>query len=621
MDSPADRAMPPAPKTAVLGVTTMTALPNAIRKGLTFFAILGAATFLVAACGGGGGGGEPIKPPPIKPPPGKMKIVPNGAPTTKGSIPDRTLGVGGRAVIDLSGYFADPNGDSLTYRLTYRPSRNSANVRASVSGNSLLIRGVASPGVTVRVTARDPGGLSAYQDIDVSVKALVENRAPTARGSIPDRTLEVGESYTIDLSGYFTDPDGDRLTYRLDFSSGHDGNVRASVSGDELQIQGVASPGANVRVTASDPSGRTAYQDFAVNVSAVGSGQPVPDDPLDDVNVQISSSCPRQVQICVRDNACEDGDRISVSVNGAQLFSGELFNAAHCFNAPVREGANAVSVLALNGTGYKGACDHPNANTGEIRINGQAQGWRHPARAGSRANINVTIGPAGGSCSPGSGTGRNSDPVARGSIPNQTLEVGGRETIDLSRYFTDPDGDRLTYQLRFSSGQRDNVRASVSGNRLEIQGAAPPGATVRVIASDPSGRWASQDFTVTVRAQRSRQFVSIAGGYRETRSGGVGAVAWATGTGNSASAAERDASNRCATLLSASCALVGGGTTYCISLAYGDERMSTGNGRTRVASRNSAVAACRRASPSSPGTCAVPTGDGGLATICGSDGR
>lgn len=515
----------------------MTALPNAIRKGLTFFAILGAATFLVAACGGGGGGGGPIKPPPIKPPPGPvMKIVPNGAPTTKGSIPDRTLGVGGRAVIDLSGYFADPDGDSLTYRLTYRPSRNSANVRASVSGNSLLIRGVASPGVTVRVTARDPGGLSAYQDIDVSVKALVENRAPTARGSIPDRTLEVGERYTIDLSNYFTDPDGDRLTYQLTFSSGHDGNVHASVSGDELQIQGVASPGARVRVTASDPSGRTAYQDFTVSVSAVGSGQP-PNDPLDDVNVQISSSCPRQVQICVRDNSCEDGDRISVSVNGAQLFSGELFNAPHCFNAPVREGANAVSVLALNGTGYKGACDHINANTGEIRINGQAQGWRHPARAGSRANINVTIGPAGGSCSPGSGTG-----------------------------------------------------------------------------GDPR--------------MRSQRFVAMAWGSRET--GRSFEWAWATGTGDSASAAKRDASNRCAATLSASCRLVSEGTTRCVALA---ESECTGNcqnpavgidyGNTRVASQNAAVAACRSVSPSSAvaRTCAVPTGRGGLADICGSDGR
>ena len=89
--------------------------------------------------------------------------------------------------------------------------------------------------------------------------------------------------------------------------------------------------------------------------------------------------------------------------NGNEVFSGELFNAPRCFTVlPVSVGTNTVTMLALNGTGGKGAtCDHADVNTGEISIHGQSQNWRHRGGAGPRANINVTIGSAGGSCTPG----------------------------------------------------------------------------------------------------------------------------------------------------------------------------------------------------------------------------
>jgi len=40
-----------------------------------------------------------------------------------------------------------------------------------------------------------------------------ENRAPELIENIPDMEIEVGQSYRIDLSDYFEDPDGDTLTY------------------------------------------------------------------------------------------------------------------------------------------------------------------------------------------------------------------------------------------------------------------------------------------------------------------------------------------------------------------------------------------------------------------------
>ena len=145
-------------------------------------------------------------------------------------------------------------------------------------------------------------------------------------------------------------------------------------------------------------------------------------DPLDDVNVTIPSSCSQQVELCVHDWACEDGDEVRVSVNNAQVLQTELFNAPRCVNVPVRAGVNSVHLLALNGTGFKcgNNCDSdcepgpnsdywlrntPDNNTGEVRINGTGQRWRHRGGTGSTANLNVTIGPPGGTCSPTSGPG------------------------------------------------------------------------------------------------------------------------------------------------------------------------------------------------------------------------
>lgn len=119
--------------------------------------------------------------------------------------------------------------------------------------------------------------------------------------------------------------------------------------------------------------------------------------PLDDFNVRIPAACPRQVEICVRDHQCEDGDAVAVSVNGVEVLRTELFNVPRCVDVSVRAGVNTISLLALNGTGFKGACSYADANTGEITVSGsqRAQNWRHRGGAGSRANLNVTVGGSG----------------------------------------------------------------------------------------------------------------------------------------------------------------------------------------------------------------------------------
>lgn len=90
------------------------------------------------------------------------------------------------------------------------------------------------------------------------------NRAPVAVGSIPAVTVEVNGSRRVDAAAYFSDPDGDALSYSV--ASSDPGVARVSVAGSAVTVAGVAKGAATVTVTASDGEGGTAHQVFAVTV-------------------------------------------------------------------------------------------------------------------------------------------------------------------------------------------------------------------------------------------------------------------------------------------------------------------------------------------------------------------
>lgn len=86
---------------------------------------------------------------------------------------------------------------------------------------------------------------------------------------------------------------------------------------------------------------------------------------------------------------------------------------------------------------------------------------------------------------------KNLAPRALGAIPGVTARAGGAPvTVDLSRYFVDPEGDTLTFGTEFPAGQVGPVSLglTVSGSVLEIRSPANMRlgpVTVTVTASDP----------------------------------------------------------------------------------------------------------------------------------------
>lgn len=190
------------------------------------------------------------------------------APAMCGAIPEQTLTVGETATVNAC--FEDANGDLLTFSAS---SSDLGVATVSIAGSMVTVTGV-SPGTgVVTITATDVTDLTGQQ----AFRVMVPNRAPLAVGEIESRELRAGESGSVNVSSYFSEPDGQTLTYAMSVS---DESVLAiSAAGAAVTFEARAKGFATVTATATDPGGLTAVQSFVVTVpnrtpGAVGSMEP-----------------------------------------------------------------------------------------------------------------------------------------------------------------------------------------------------------------------------------------------------------------------------------------------------------------------------------------------------------
>ena len=92
----------------------------------------------------------------------------NRPPTAAGTLPDRRLTLHGTLTVDVSPGFVDPDGDPLTYAVS-SSAPDVVTVRAA--GARVTLTAVGEGTAMIRVTATDPGGLSAAQRFTVMVSA------------------------------------------------------------------------------------------------------------------------------------------------------------------------------------------------------------------------------------------------------------------------------------------------------------------------------------------------------------------------------------------------------------------------------------------------------------------
>ena len=406
-------------------------VPSIQASSIRAFTVAAAAMAVVWAAGCGDGATEPA---PTTPAP-----IPNRAPSPNGSIPPLTVAVGDTATVNVAGYFNDPDGDALTYTAA---SSNAQSATVSVSGSVVTVRATARGVVTVTVTARDPGGLSAQATFTVTVP----NQAPVAVDTVPAQTVFVGDTAHVNMSAYFNDPDGDVLTYLA--TSANAAAVSASVSGSVVSISGIATGTAIITVTATDPDSLSARHDFEVTVPNR--------DP-----VAVGSLPPQTLAV---------GQTVAIDVS--QHFE-DPDDDSLAYAATTTDSTVAVAKVSDN----------------VLTVEALARGT---------ASVTVTATDPGGLSDQHSFevVVPNQAPVVRDSIRSGTLGVGETRSWSGPDLFRDPDGDSLAYAAASTNVQV--VRPWVTDDVLLIQGLSPGTATLTFSAFDPEGLSARIVFDVTV---------------------------------------------------------------------------------------------------------------------------
>ena len=290
---------------------------------------------------------------------------------------------------------------------------------------------------------------------DPLVLFSTQNRSPVAQGTIPAQTLTAGGSATtVNVSSYFSDPDADTLTYKA--SSNNTAVATVSASGSTVTITPKAAGSATVTVTASDSS-LSATQTFVVTVSA-------------------QNRSPVAVGTIPAQTLTAGGT--AVTVNVSSYFSDPdgdtLTYTASSNDTAVATASTSGSTVTITPVAAGTATITVTANDGSLTAT-QA--------------FTVTV------------TAANRAPAAVGTIPAQTLTVGGSAvTVNVSSNFSDPDGDTLTYTA--SSNDTAVATVSTSGSTVTITPVAAGTATITVTANDGS-LTATQTIAVTVSSPAS----------------------------------------------------------------------------------------------------------------------
>ena len=272
------------------------------------------------------------------------------------------------------------------------------------------------------------------------------NRAPLASGSISPQTVAVGETVTVNVASYFTDPDGDALTFVATSSNAATASV--AVSGSVVTVTAAARGVATVTVTARDSGGQSAQLTFTVTVP---NQAPVTVDDVPAQTIFVGDTASVDVAAYFSD---PDGDALTYSVESsdATAVSASVAGSVVSLNA-ITQGMSTVTVTA-----------------------------RDPDGLSAQQSIAVTV--------------PNRAPTSLDTIPSQTLLTGQTMELDMLSYFTDPDGDELTFAA--ASANTGVVSLETGGSTVTIAAVAPGTTRVTVTATDPAGISIQQMFAVAV---------------------------------------------------------------------------------------------------------------------------
>ena len=297
--------------------------------------------------------------------------VANRQPVAIGVIPDQTFSLGANPVdVSIAANFSDPDGDSLTFRAT---SSEAGVVRVAVSGFELTLIPEGVGTASVRVTATDPGGLTAVQLFHVTVTEPA--RAPATPTGL--HVANVG----ADFIEWRWDAVADATSYEIQFSTIEDfgASETVEVRGASYRVEGLpAETRAYLRVRAV--GGTTdihLVSGWTIHVAGMTAG--APDDHGDTQGTATRIGAPSTTEgeletagdvDYFRVSIEEDG-RLTVYTRGSTDTTGRLFAGSRQIGNNDDGGTGSNFLIAVNvtpGTHYIAVKGYNNTRTGHYTL-------------------------------------------------------------------------------------------------------------------------------------------------------------------------------------------------------------------------------------------------------------
>jgi hypothetical protein len=297
-----------------------------------------------------------------------------------------------------------------------------------------------------------------YTDVDgtaevirsSSIKLTIINNAPTSE-VIPNKVITTSDLFELDVSGYFTDIDGDILTYSI---SGVDWASVDATSGVITGDPKNAAATNTIIVKVTDPSGLYKEENLIITV-IVDQTAPIANNDAAVINEDTS------VTINVLDNDIDDNkDTLkvvsAVSENGVIVINNDqtlTYTPKDNFN-----GLDTIIYILENQYGL---------------------------RALKEGNVIVGLNPI------------NDAPTVTQFNDNYQGGVNDNFELDISGYFTDVDGDTLTYSISGVSWASMNSGTGIITGTTSTSGEY----IISVKATDSGGLFVEQELKITMMAE------------------------------------------------------------------------------------------------------------------------